>query len=140
MKKIIVFSLLLIISATSFSQQTTTPLVKTDYLKKSKKQKTIAGILAGTGVGLVMAALVTTSANDAANFIIGEEASGFNTGTTLFAIGGIMTLSSIPLFIIAGSNKRKGMSLSFKNETSPQIQKSSFVYKYVPSLTLKISL
>jgi hypothetical protein len=55
-------------------------------------------------------------------------------------IGGVTALSSIPFFIAAGRNKRKGMSLSLKNETAPQLQKNIFVYKPVPSLTLKINL
>jgi hypothetical protein len=56
------------------------------------------------------------------------------------AIGGVAALSSIPLFIASGRNKRKGMSLSFKNETAPQIQKNSFVYRTVPSLKLRLNL
>ena len=51
MKKIIVFAMLMIISAASFSQQTkpSPALTKQDYLQKSKNQKTIFYILAGTG-------------------------------------------------------------------------------------------
>ena len=64
--------------------------------------------------------------------------------TTFHAVPGVlgaaMMVSSIPLFIASGRNKKKGMSLSFKNEITPQIQKNSFVNRSVPSLTLKISL
>jgi high-affinity Fe2+/Pb2+ permease len=141
MKKISLFSMLLILSATSFSQQTnpSPALTKQDYLKKSKNQKTIAWILVGGGVGLVVVAIATTTVNDVVNSI-GGDASGLNTSATLYVIGGITALSSIPLFIIAGSNKRKAMSMSFKNEMVPQLQNGSFVNRSVPSLSLKISL
>ena len=142
MKKIILFTMLLIIATTTFSQQTkpSTTLTKQDYLKKSKTQKTFAWILAGGGVGVMVVAIATVSEKDAANYLFQTDNSGVNTSATLFVIGGITTLSSIPLFIAAHRNKKKGMSFSFKNETAPQIQKSSFVYRPVPSLTLKISL
>ena len=128
MKKIIIFSLLLIASATSFSQQTNSsqPLTKPDYLQKSKSQKTVAFILLGVGAtAFAIAAPGNVSFDILPVLVIG---------------GGVAMLSSIPLFIASGRNKRKGMNLSFKNETAPQIQKSSFVYRSVPSLTLKISL
>lgn len=141
MKKIMIYAMLLVVSATSFSQSITPEqtLTREDYLKKSKKQKTAAWILAGGGMGLMVAA-AATGAKAYANTLALQGNSGVNTSTTLFVIGGITTLSSIPLFIASGRNKRKGMSLSFKNETAPQIQKNSFVYRSFPSLTLKISL
>ena len=142
MKKIILCTMLMAIGATTFCQETnpTTPLTRADYLLKSKKQKTFAWILAGTGVGVMVVAVATVSEKDAANYLFQTDNSGFNTSATLFAIGGIISLSSIPLFIASGRNKRKGMRLTFKNERTPQIHKSSFVYRYVPSLSLKISL
>jgi hypothetical protein len=48
-------------------------------------------------------------------------------------------LGSIPLFLASGRNKRKAMSLSFKNETAPQLLKGSFAYRPIPSVSLKIS-
>ena len=54
--------------------------------------------------------------------------------------GVLSMLGSIHFSIASGKNNRRAMSVSFKNETAPQIQKNSFVYKYVPSLNLKISL
>ena len=142
MKKIILCALLLAIANVSFSQQTkpSQTLTKQDYLKKSRNQKTFAWILVGTGVGLVVVAFATYSTKDYANTLFQQDNSALNTSTTLFIIGGITAVSSIPLFIASGRNKRKGMNLSLKNETTPQIQKSSFVYRYIPSLTLKISL
>ena len=141
MKKALLFAILLVISAASFSQQikSTPTLTKQDYLKKSKTQKTFAWILVGTGVGFVVAAVASTGVDDVANSIGGDN-SGVNRGVTLFIIGGITTLSSIPLFLASHRNKKRGMSLSFKNEMAPQIHKGSFAYRSVPSLTLKIGL
>jgi hypothetical protein len=142
MKKQIILLLLLSVSAASYSQpiNTSTSPVKADYLQKSKKQKTIAWVLAGAGAGLVVVSFATFSKEDFANTIFLQDARAANTSATLLIIGGITTLSSIPLFIAAGRNKRKGMSLSLKNETAPQLQNNSFVYKPIPSLTLKINL
>ena len=52
MKKIIICFSMLLLSVASYSQQTTTAiptLSKTEYLQKSKKQKTTAWILLGVG-------------------------------------------------------------------------------------------
>lgn len=128
MKKIIIFSLLLTMSVASFSQQTnpSSTLTKQDYLQKSKDQKTAAFIFLGVGV----TAFAIAAPGNVSFDLLG-----------VLAIGGVVaTLSSITLFIASSKNKRKGMHLSFKNEKTPQIQKSSFVYKAVPSLTLKINL
>ncbi len=139
MKKLIAFLLILAVSTTSFSQTTTPSLEKNDYLKKSKSQKTIAWILAGSGVGMAAIAIASYNYGDVANVIEGDNSS-INTKGAFFVIGGVAAISSIPFFIASGRNKRKGMSLSFKNETAPQIQKNSFVYRAIPSLTLKMGL
>lgn len=57
MKKQVCLFVLLIFAVSSIAQQTTTetPGVKTDYLKKSKNQKTAAWILLGGGAGLASA-------------------------------------------------------------------------------------
>jgi hypothetical protein len=49
-------------------------------------------------------------------------------------------LASIPLSLAAHRNKKKGMRLSFKNESTPKLQQGSFVNQAVPSLNLKIHL
>ena len=121
MKKYIIFLMLLILSATSFSQ---------DYLRKSKNQKTAAWILLGGGSALVVTGILL--ANNATIDNLG-------TGAGVAIAGGVVMLGSIPLFLASGRNKKKGMRLSFKNETAPQLLKGSFVYRPVPSVSLKIS-
>ena len=143
MKKIIIFALLLIISATTFSQQInpSPTLTKQDYLQKSKKQQTVAWILAGGGVGLVVIAIATTSTNDVANAVGGND-SGLGAGAALFTLGGITALTSIPLFIASGKNRKRAMAATsfLKMETVPVIGQSGFINKNYPALSVKISL
>ncbi|MBC7875014.1 MAG: hypothetical protein H7Y01_13510 [Ferruginibacter sp.] len=134
MKKILIV-LLFGISTTSFGQQTnpSQPVTREDYLIKSEKQKTNGWVLLAGGTGLIGAGLLIgnskKSSFDDASF-----------GVVLGGIGFLSVLGSIPAFIASGKTKRKGMSLSFKNETTSQIQKNGFVLRPVPSLRLKISL
>ena len=141
MKKIIVCTLLLIISATSFSQKTTpkSPAVKTDYREKSKHQRNAANAMlyGGASIGLIGGIIQ-----------VSETSTSFNNGgkkrsivsQILLWMGLASVAGSVPLFIAYHRNKNKGMGLSFKNETAPQIQNGGFVNLPVPSLTLKINL
>lgn len=136
MKKIILFTMLLITATTSFSQQTNTSpnLTKQDYLKKSKHQKTAAWILLGGG--LLSATLGTVQFNFA-----GSDGEVDNSNSTIFLVTGLAAIgTSIPLFIASSKNKKKAMSVSFRNNPSQQIQRGSFVYRSMPSLTFKIQL
>ena len=117
MKKLIIFTMLLILSATSFSQQTnpSQALTRADYLQKSKKQKTTAWILLGGGAGLATA-----------GFIIGNSSTSFDdnkltTGALLIIAGGVAMVGSIPFFISAGSNKRKA-EIMLKNESNSSLR------------------
>jgi hypothetical protein len=135
MNKIIVFALLLIVSVESFSQPATNPAptVKTDYLKKSSNQKLAAWVLFGAGAAVL---LITALSNVGIDF--GGPKKSFPTAPV--GIGAVCMASSIPFFIASAKNKRKAMSMSFKNEMIPQLQNGRFVNCTVPSLTLKISL
>lgn len=135
MKKIIVFALLLIISATSFSQPVTNtaPITKTDYLQKSKNQnKNAWGMIGGGAAFILIGDLIGNSKEST----FGEAGAG----AIIAGIGAISIIGSVPLFIASARNKRKGLSVSFKNESAPKLLNSSFVYKSIPSLTLQISL
>ena len=140
--------MLLIIATATFSQQTETSpvLTKQDYLKKSKKQKTAAFILLGSGIGMTIGGLAINLGQPwDINLSWNSQPTSVNSnngekGMWLFYLGVGATLTSIPFFISAHKIKKKGMSLSFKNETAPQIYKSGFVNCPIPSITLKISL
>jgi len=90
MRKIILFSLVLVSFLSSFSQQTnpSNALTREQYLQKSKHQKTAAWILLGGGIALGVTGVIV----DASNW----ESSG---GDVLLVLGGVSMISSIPLFI-----------------------------------------
>ena len=133
--KIISFLLVFFaIALAAFSQQInlSPTLTKQDYLQKNKEQKTIAWILFGSGLAMVGGGLAI---NLSGGILNGKGSKGL----WLAYAGGATTLTSIPLFIAASKNKKKGMSLSFKNETAPQFRNSHFIYKPVPSLTFRVT-
>lgn len=134
MKKTFIFTMLLILSATSFSQQTNTknPVTKADYLQKSKNQKAGGWVLLGGGALVLTITAVSSAGVDFQN--------RKSFPVVPVSLGAAIMAGSVPLFLASGRNKRKGMSLAFKNETGPLLLRRSFTYKNIPSLTLKISL
>ena len=142
MKNATTLFLLLIISAASFSQQPQS--VKTDYLQKSKNKKKTALILLGGGAALFITGLVIPKgeSTDLYNPWSGEKDVYENDDVKAgFEMAGTLSmLASIPFFIASGKNKKRAAAVSFKNEKMPQLQKNYFVYKPIPSLSLKISL
>ena len=142
MKKMIAFLMILAVSAASFSQQTNPApqLTKQDYLQKSKKQKTAAWIFLGSGVAIALISNIADPAND----IVSSAISGDDGRSGLAKAAGITgfacIVTSIPLFIASGKNRRKAMNMSFKFQQVPQLNKNSFVKQTIPSLTLKINL
>ena len=128
MKKIIVYFLMLVLPVISFCQKTndSVPFVKTDYLAKSKSQKTAAFILLGIGVTTLTIAAVGNLDLD----LLG----------TVVIVGGVATVASIPLFIASGKNKRKAMKASafIKMETVPLIQKQSYIQSSYPAFTVNL--
>ncbi len=144
MKKIIVIIMLLTLSAASFSQHVipSHDLTKQDYLQKSKKQNTAAWILLGAGTALLTTGIVIPKGDVTGFSLYPLENTYKNDGVkTAFSLTGFTAmLGSIPLIIASGKNRRKATKLSIRNETAPQFFKQSFVYRPVPSLTIKISL
>ncbi len=141
MKKIIVGFILLILATSAFSQQTSSSpvLTKQDYLEKSKKQKTTAKILFVVGGAMFMTGILVIT-DDIGGIGNPNDKQNSSLADVLGYAGATVAVASIPFLVSAGRNKRKAMSISFKNELSPQIQKSSFVYRAIPSFTLKFQL
>src|SRR6187455_2516654 len=124
MKKSILYFLLLALPAASFCQKTndTIPAVKTDYLLKSKNQKTAAWVLLGGGTALIGIGFLI---GDSKNATFDDAA----TGAVLGGIGLLSTIGSIPLFIASGKNKRRATrgTTFIKMEDAKLIQNQSFV-------------
>ena len=124
--KSIFIAFIMLSSVTGFSQQTTPT---TDYLKKSKHQKTFAWIL--TGGGLLCTAIGSLQFNN------GDGTSG-NSRNTVFLVTGLAAIgTSIPLFIAAGKNKKRAASIGFKMENLRSVQQQNFAYHSYPALSLK---
>jgi hypothetical protein len=121
---------MLALPAISFCQKTndTIPVVKKDYLAKSKSQKTAAFILLGIGVTTLTIAAVGDLDLDALGAVV--------------VVGGVTTIASIPLFIASGKNKRRAMKASafIKMEKATIIERQSFVQSSYPAITFKINL
>ena len=137
MKKNMIYLLLIALPITSFCQKTTDtiPDIKTDYMVKSKNQKTAAWVLFGGGLALI-----------GTGFLVGDgkEASFDDaaTGAVLAGIGVLSTIGSIPLFIASGKNKRKAMQATtfIKMEDARMIHNQSFIQTSYPVIALKIKL
>ncbi len=128
---ILLIVLLSAFTGTSYSQEATTPdqpLTRQDYLKKSKTQKILGFVFLGAGVGCI--ALVSS----------GE--SSFGTTATVGVLGGVIALSSIPLFIASGRNKRKAMAAT-AGLNLERVLDNEVVFKHAasfPALAFRLNL
>ncbi len=136
MKKITICIMFLAFTMGSFSQSVNPelPLTREDYLIKSKNQQETAWILLGTGtvaIGTGMAIAYNP---------YGELDDGVYSGLFIMLGGLIMDVISIPFFISASSNKRKGMdALTFiKLETSPPELRNISGYPVLPTASVKV--
>lgn len=106
------------------------------YMKKSKNLKTAGWILLGGGVSVGIAGLVIGIKNLT---LWGKPSTEEMIGGTMFFVGAAADVASVPVFISAGSNKRKAMRLGVTTEAV------SFNNKYIPNsaypaLSLKIGI
>jgi len=147
MKKVVIYFLLLTMSVTSFCQQAgqNTPAVKTDYLKKSKNQKTAAWVLLSGGFALTAAGVIVgvdEAVNDLGNIFDPEAQPSSNIGGVLFFTGGAAMLGSIPFFISSAKNKKRAMqtSVGLKMEKSSSIRENYLIQNSYPALSLRFNL
>ena len=94
----------------------------------------------GGGAALFLTGIVIPKGELVHSGILGDDYKNDGIKGGLELTGIISMLVSIPLFIASSKNKKKAMSVSFKNNPSQQIQRGSFVNRSVPSLTFKIHL
>ena len=147
MKKIMIYVMLLLLSATSFSQQNnpSQPFTREDYLKKSKNQKTAGWILLGGGA--VMSAIGSVVLlNEVADIYVNifdpnpPPANNDETLGSVLFVGGVLAMAgSIPLFIAAGKNRRKAAaSVSFKMENATNIYQCAVTNTRYPAVAVQI--
>ena len=146
MKKMIAFSLLLNLNVTAFSQAETStkPAIQTDYLKKSKNQKTAAWILLGGGTTLTIlggALALHDFGEGLGNIFNPNPQPTHNNGTAagIFVVtGAVSMLGSIPLFISASKNKHKAVSITFNNDFVPELKNSGIIKVPLPEVNLVV--
>jgi hypothetical protein len=133
--------IVLLISCSCLGQQAT-PLpatVQTDYLKKSRHQRTWATVLLCTGIPVLGSGYLLSATSDFGNSIrLLDERRSF-TGVKL--VGAAMLLGSITLYATAAKNNKRpfATSVSFKLESDPLIKKTSFFEPY-PALAIVLRL
>ena len=135
MKKIISLIMLLSVAAKVFSQQINPPkkqLSPKEYRSKSTDQAILGSILLAGGTGLIFAGLN-----------VQKNATGFDfSGDLMEAFGIVAVGGSIPLFIGAVHNHKKGkdISASMKLENSLSLQLLKVSSTLFPALSVKINL
>ena len=146
MKKIIVSLTALTIGISCFCQRADSlQAIKTDYLRKSKNQKTAAWVLLGGGVAMTITGIIIYS-NDYTNAVednplyLGADANP--AGAVIATIGLLSSAGSIPLFIASGKNKKRALAIStsFKMEKASIVQRAMMVRRSYPALSLRIGL
>ena len=140
------------VSAASIQADTIPDLTKQQFQLKGKRQLTgaIVFLTGGTILSVAGAAMVVTGATVGTAEIIVSPITGegvseetnrsINTGTALLLVGVAAALTSIPLFISSGKNKKKALTLSAYNQVIQQMQKNSISRVSVPSIKLSIDL
>lgn len=137
MKRFVLSLTLLLLIVKSFSQ---TPAFSTDYLKKSKSQKTIGWVVLGGGVVMGTIGYITFNKK--------FEHDPFGTYTSvdveseeILLVGGfVFTLGSIPFFISSAKNARKAAAISFNYQQITLPNKNTLVLRPQPAVFLKIIL
>ena len=135
MRKFFICTMLLLMTTSSFCQQTDfgQSLTQQNYLQKSKKQKTAAWVLLGGGALVAVGAAILDVSSD------------WSKSETPYIValftGGAAMLGSIPLFIASGRNKRKAMNAStyFEIQRNPVLTNTGLTLHSTPTLSLKLN-
>jgi hypothetical protein len=106
MKQFITCTMLLLMTISSFCQQTNSSqsLTQQGYLQKSKKQKTTAWVLLGGGAAVAVGAAILDVSSD--------WSKSEDPYLVAMSAGCASMLGSIPFFIASKRNKRKAMNAS----------------------------
>lgn len=133
MKKIFLSSLIVLFGISVSGQQ----IIKQDYLKKSKTQKTMAWILASGGGALVFGGIISDGTN--VSYYPGEEV-----GTALMACGAVAITGGIILFSASKKNEKKAnemaVAINMKLESAEIYRHEVALKKYYPAVSLKFNL
>jgi hypothetical protein len=124
MKKIFLVAItVLLMGFNCFSQSAE----KTNYLQKSRTQKTVAWVLFGTGAAINI--IGVTQVN-----------SPKNTPIVCWIVGSTIMFASIPFTVMGAKNKKRAAQLSLNTEQLYKLQNNNLYAVSYPALTMKISL
>jgi hypothetical protein len=134
MKKAILVLLFSGFAVSLDAQQTENPVMtKTDYLKKAKGQKIGAWCTLGGGLAMGVAGI-------AINLGAPWDGEHVNSGVWMVYVGAAAVITSIPLFISAGKNKRRAAALAFTSQpVYGQWPGMNFI-KAQPAVQIKLGL
>jgi hypothetical protein len=138
--KYICLLLMLSASYSNLIAQETTPVVNTDYLKKSKAQRTTGIVLLVTGaVSSTIGLAITLSS--LGNFLDPDQNSNSGSSGDVLGYGGLVIMAtSIPFLVASSKNRKRAASIGFKLERSPLLLQQSVRYQSYPAASIKISL
>ncbi|HTQ27241.1 MAG TPA: hypothetical protein VMI35_03900 [Puia sp.] len=147
MKQMIILLAIVSITINSFAQGDphsrvyaaySQPHDSTYYINKSSSLNTAGWLLLGTGPVLMLTGYLVYQNNVDTDWL------GLNMipGIGCMVLGGAAIITSIPLLITASNYKKKalGVSLSLQGNKFPCLQGSMVGFRYVPALSVKISL
>ena len=141
MKTIVIILTSLLFIENSFCQARTRR-TEDIYLEKNNTRETAALIVLGAGLGIMITGFIVQSNHDTnippCNNFYGCWDFDF-TGYGIAAIGGAMSLLSIPFFISSSKNKRKAGTLTLSNQQIYLPEPSAIVLTSHPALTIKIN-
>ena len=121
MKKFLLFALILLAFQSVHGQEIDSLSAQTRqelydfHFEKHKKQKKTGLILLGTGLAAtITGTLIARNSN-----LLGEDTEGFDVGASIALLGSLATISSIPVLISSGVNKRKASAYVNLSEYKP---------------------
>lgn len=149
MRKFFVILLLVYFTAPAFSQPLDTITTRTveDYLKSSKRQKTMGLVLTTAGA----TGLISTLVVDATRSVGGAFVTFLSLGTvqpepksysTYYLVSTVVTIGGLVYLISAGENKKRARALqtSFKMESTPVLLPTGMGQQNYPSISLSLRL
>ena len=142
MNRILLFCLLLsfTIAVTAQYADTTRYSLPTNYLQKSKNQRTVGWIMLGGG-GLLTVIGLAVTAKDLDELFGVSQGNNDATGEVLIYSGLAVMAGSIPFFISAGKNRRKAAAaVSFKMENATYINQLAVSARHYPAIGIKFRL
>ena len=141
---IVVLLSLFVVKAQEQQIDSSKDYTKQDYLQLSKKQKRTANalLLTGLGVGLTGGLIYTAASLRDLGCLFqncGANPSSYTLGNILMIGGSVLSLTSIPVYIKAGNNKKKSLSLSAGTQLLPRASGAVISKAVIPSLKLTMN-